>query len=190
MERLHEADVTQLLHAWGAGSNEAFQNLIRVAYPQLKRLAGAYLRHERKAHTLDATALVHELYLVLHRQRKVDLHDRSHFFTLAASLMRLILRDWARDRNALKRGGRETRVPLSEDLPWMHVRTEDIIDLDMALHELEQLDARKVRLIELRTFLGLQTDQAAALLGISKATADRDLRTARAWLYRRLKGGR
>jgi len=181
-------DITQLLHGWSLGNREAFEKLMPLAYPQLKRVAGSFLRRERPGHTLQATALVHELYLVLLRQRQVELKDRHHFFTFAARLMRFILRDWARDHRAEKRGGGAIHVPLSEDLPWLNANGEGILDLETALGELEQLDARKAQLVELRHYLGCTAEEAADVLGISKATVDRELRMVKAWLYQRLRG--
>ena len=182
------AEITQLLGRWKEGQPGAFDELIAAAYPRLRRLADSFVRRELPGQTIQATGLVHETYLVLLRQRKIDLKDRSHFYGLAAALMRMILRDHARDRSASKRGGNLARIPLSDDLHWVDAASDDLLDLDRALTELEQLDARKTRLMELKTYLGCSTEEAAEQLGISKATADRDLRLAKAWLYHRLRG--
>lgn len=181
-------DITQLLQGWGLGDRDAFQKLVPLAYPHLKRVAGSFLRRERPGHTLQATALVHELYLVLVRQRKVELKDRQHFFTFAARLMRMILRDSARDHVAGKRGAGAPHVPISDDLPWLDFNGPELLDLDQALEELEGLDPRKAQLIELRQFLGCTADETAEILGVSKATVDRELRMVKAWLYQRLRG--
>jgi RNA polymerase sigma factor (TIGR02999 family) len=186
MEGPQSGDITLLLRAWGAGERDALEHLLPLVYPQLRRLARAFLRRESSAHTLQATGLVHELYMTLVRQRKADFKDRQHFFAVAAGVMRRILRDYARGRHAQRRGSAEDRVPLSDDLSWVDAASDDMIDLDRVLDELGQLHARKVQLIELTVFLGCSTQEAADLVGISKATADRDLRFARVWLRDRL----
>jgi RNA polymerase sigma factor (TIGR02999 family) len=181
-------DITALLAAWRDGRPGALDDVIVVTYPKLRKLAESFLRRESPGHTIQATGLVHEIYLLLLRQRKVAFEDRGHFYATAAGLMRAILRDWARDKGAQKRGGDAVRVPLSEDLSWVDADSTEFLDLDVALAELERLDERKARLIELKTFLGCSTEEAAEQLAISKATADRDLRLAKAWLYQRLRG--
>lgn len=181
-------DITTLLQHWREGRPGALDGVFAATYPRLRKLAASFLRRESPGHTMQATGLVHEIYLVLLHQRKVEFADRAHFYSTAAGLMRAILRDWARDKNALKMGGGAVRVPLSEDLSWVDAGSAEFLDLDAALTELEQLDERKARLIELKTFLGCSTEEAAEQLGISKATADRDLRLAKAWLYQRLRG--
>lgn len=191
--RLHvsseQGDITALLQSWRRGETQALEQLLPVVYPQLRRLAGAFMRREAGGHTLDATSLVHEVYLRLVHQRKAEFEDRNHFYSFAARLMRMILRDWARDRKAAKRGDGAARIPLSDFLAWVDAGSDDILDLDKALDELEALDERKVRLLELKVYLGCSTAEAAQLAGISKATADRDLQMAKAWLYRRLRQG-
>lgn len=159
-----------------------------VVYSQLRGIAAAYLRREQGAPTLQATALVHELYLRLLRQRKAEWNDRSHFFTFAAKLMRMILIDHARTRLAAKRGGEYERVPLSPQLAWIDVGGADMLDLDRALVDLDDLDPRKVRIVELHHLLGCTLDETAELLQVSPATVERDLKTVKAWLYRRLRG--
>jgi RNA polymerase sigma factor (TIGR02999 family) len=119
----------------------------------------------------------------------MELDDREHFFSFAAQMMRLILTDHARARMASKRGGGMERVPLHENLPWVSVNHEEMLDLELALEELAGFDARKVRVVELRYFLGCTADEAGEILRISKATVDRDLELARVWLFHRLKGG-
>ena len=177
-----------LLAHWRDGRPGALDDVIVATYPRLCKLAESFLRRESPGHTIQATGLVHEIYLLLLRQRKVDFADRAHFYATAAGLMRAILRDWARGKGALKRSAGAARVPLSDDLSWVDADSPEFLDLDMALTELEQLDERKARLIQLKAFLGCSTEEAAAQLGISKATADRDLRLAKAWLYHRLRG--
>jgi RNA polymerase sigma factor (TIGR02999 family) len=184
-------DITVLLEHWRDGKPGALDDVISATYPRLHQLAESFFRRESPGHTIQATGLVHEIYLLLLRQRKIDFANRQHFYAIAAGLMRAILRDWARNKAALKRGGDATRVPLCEeieDLFRVDANGPEFLDLDIALTELEQLDQRKARLVELKAFLGCSTEEAADQLGISKSTADRDLRMARAWLYQRLRG--
>jgi RNA polymerase sigma factor (TIGR02999 family) len=181
-------EITVLLQRWKAGDDAACQELMPHVYPHLREVAAAYLRRESQGHTLQPTALVHELYLRLLRQRKADWTDRVHFYTFGAKMMRLILADHARATNAEKRGGDLPHVPLSDEVPWLNLNSVAIIDLNRALDELEAVDPRKVRLVELRYFLGCTLAEAAELAEVSTATADRDLRMVRAWLYSRLAG--
>jgi len=181
-------DITRLLHQWRDGNQDAFERLMPLAYPQLRKLAASFMRHER-GEQIQATELVHELYLRLIQQRTAEWQDRGHFYTFAAKLMRMILIDHARRTHAGKRGGESARVPLHDDLVWIDAASPDILTLDLALEELERLDPPKVRLIELRYFLGCTTEEAAEILDISKATADRELKLIKGWLYRRLKSG-
>jgi RNA polymerase sigma factor (TIGR02999 family) len=182
-----QSEITALLQSWGDGSSGALEALVPVVYPRLRSLAAAFLRREPGGHTLEATGLVHELYLQLLQQRKASFENREHFFSFSARLMRLILRNWARDRKAQKRGSGAPHVPLSEFVAWVDAGSEDMLDFDRALAELEHLDPRKVALLELKVFLGCSTAEAAELVGVSKATADRELQLAKAWLFRRLR---
>lgn len=179
-------DITSLLHAWKEGRPGAFEQLMPVVYADLKRIALGYLRHERQDHTLQATGLVHELYLRLCQQRESDWNDRAHFYTFAAKVMRMILADHARRHHAGKRGGAGERVPLSEDLAWVDVSGPQMLDFDRALQGLEEIHERKARMVELCHFLGCTTKEAAGILGISLATAERDLKFAKGWLYRQM----
>jgi RNA polymerase sigma factor (TIGR02999 family) len=180
-------DITQLLHEWKAGKPEALQQLIPLVYPDLKRIASGYLRREQPGHTLQATGLVHELYLKLCNQRQANWEDRSHFYTFAAKVMRMLLTDHARRNLRDKRGGQQERVPLDNQLPWMNLAGPEYIDLEAALDELEKIDPRKAQVVELCHLLGCTTQEAAEILNISVATAERDLKFARGWLYRRLR---
>jgi RNA polymerase sigma factor (TIGR02999 family) len=182
-------DITQLLHEWKEGRPEALQQLIPLVYPDLKRIASGYLRREQPGHTLQATGLVHELYLKLCNQREANWEDRSHFYTFAAKVMRMLLTDHARHNLREKRGGRQERVPLSDQLPWVNLNGPEYIDLDAALDELEKIDPRKSQVMELCHLLGCTTNETAEILHISVATAERDLKFARGWLYRRLRPG-
>ena len=183
-------EITELLAQWGEGDREALTSLASLAYSDLHAIAMTFLRREGRDHTLQATALVNELYLRLARQKHVHLTDRSHFYSLSAMMMRRILNDYARQSLALKRAGRDwVRVPLHEDLAWIDASSEEMLALDQALHELEAIDARAVRIVELRYFLGCTNDETAEALALSRSTVDRDLEFAKAWLYRRLAAG-
>ena len=180
-------EVTVLLQRWRDGDKEARQELMPHVYPHLRDVAASYLRRESLGHTLQPTALVHELYLRLLQQRKADWNDRAHFYTFAAKMMRLILADHARTAKAEKRGGDAEDLPLNDEIPWVNLNSEDILDLNRALDEMESIDPRKVRLVELRYFLGCTVGECADLAGISNATAERDLALIKSWLYLRLR---
>lgn len=180
-------DLTQLLQDWHDGRKDALDDLLVAVYQELRQLAQHNLRGERSDHTLQTTALVHEAYLRLLDQQGVAWQSRAHFFGIASRLMRRILVDYARRRRSAKRDG-GARVPLEDDL----VAVEDPADLellDRALVDLEALDPKQARLIELRFFGGLTIAQAAEALGVSPATAKREWRVAKAWLARQLGAG-
>ena len=179
-------EITVLLRKWREGDKHAIDRLIPLIYPRLRSIAGSLERHESNLPMIQATALVHEAYMRLLGQRSLGWADREHFFSFAAHVMRLILADHARARSAGKREGARTRVPLHEEMQWVSLESEEILDLNRALDELALMDRRKVRLIELRYFLGCTLEEAADVLQVSKATVDRDLQMARAWLFRRL----
>ena len=180
------SEITRLLHRWEAGDREALARVISLVYEDLHAIAVGYLRREGSGHTLQATGLVNELYLRLARVRGVHVIDRRHFYTFAAQLMRAILTDYARRSQAVKRSGSRTRVPLHEQMVWIDASSEELLALDGALEQLEAMDERKVRVIELRFFLGCTIEETAELLNISTHTVDRDLAFAKTWLYRRL----
>jgi RNA polymerase sigma factor (TIGR02999 family) len=184
-------DITRLLQEWKEGQPEAFQELLPLVYSDLRRIAYSCLQREHPGHTLQATGLVHELYLRLCNQRVPNWADRAHFFTFTAKIMRMILVDHARRNLRLKRGGPQERVPLSEQmngqLPWFNLNGPEYIDLDSALDELEKIDKRKAQMVELCHLLGCTTQESAELLQVSLATAERDLKFARGWLYNRLR---
>ena len=182
-------ELTLLIQAWRGGDLEQVNRIVEAAYPRLRKLADTFLRRESGVQTLQATALVHELYLVLRRQRKVQMERSEQFYAFAAYLTRLILRNRARDRSAQKRGSGAVRVPLSDDVWWVDAASDDMLDFNRALDELAVLDPRKVRLMDLTTFLGCSVEEAADLEKISRATAERDLRFTRAWLRDRLRPG-
>lgn len=160
-----------------------------LIYPRLKAIANSIEGHRGCSLGLQATALVSEAFLRLVNQQRVGLGGREHFFSLAALAMRQILTDAARSRLTFRRGGTQQRVPLHDEVQWVSIDREEMLDLNLALEELALFDARKVRVVELRYFLGCTAEETAELLGISKATVDRETGVARAWLFRRLKGG-
>jgi RNA polymerase sigma factor (TIGR02999 family) len=176
--------VTQLLVAWKAGNKEALDLLTPIVYGELKRLASHYLADERAAATLQPTALVHEAYLRLVAQSLPDWESRSHFFGVAAQLMRQILVDHARRRNSAKRGSGAEKVSLDSIVSFAPARSRDIEALDDALTALGEVDPRKCKVIELRFFGGFSVEETAQALGISVATVGREQRMAEAWLHR------
>ena len=180
--------VTALLRAWSRGDEGARDALLPLVYEELRRRAAAYLRRERRGHTLQPTALVHEAYLRLVGQ-DVAWKDRAHFFGLASEIMRRVLVDHARSRKAGKRAGGWTRVELDEAVALSEQRDIDLVVLDQALAELSDLDPRHGRIVELRFFGGLTLEQTAAVLGVSPATVKRDWSLARTWIYRRVRRG-
>jgi RNA polymerase sigma factor (TIGR02999 family) len=180
-------EITALLVRWNDGDRAALSSLASLAYDDLRAIATGFLQRRGQNHTMQATALVNELYLRLIRQREFSVTGRQHFYLLAAMMMRRILSDYARRTHAQKRPtGQSVRVPLHEDMAWVDASGEEMLALDLALSALEAVDARAARIVELRFFLGCTAEEAASLLGISKATADRDLEFAKAWLFRRM----
>ena len=184
------AEVTQLLLAWRAGDASALENLIPMVHAELRRIARGFMRKERVGHSLQTSALVNEAYLRLIDARKIDWQNRAHFFAISASLMRRILVDLARERQARKRGGSAERVVLDEGLIAGPERNEDLVALDEALKALAAVDERKSLVVELRFFGGLTEVEIAEALQISPETVRRDWRLAKAWLLVFLGGGR
>lgn len=183
-----ESAVTQLLARWRSGDQQALDALMPLVYDELRRLARHHLRMERSDHTLQSTALVHEAYMRLAGRSSPEWQNRAHFFGIAAHLMRQILVEHARGRDAAKRGGGATRLTLDESLVSSQQKDVDVIVLDKALQELTQLDAQQGRIVELRFFAGLTIEDTSEVLGISPATVKRDWVTARAWLFRAMTG--
>ena len=182
-------EVTQLLRAWSDGRPDSLDPLFKLVYPRLRQIARALFRGERAESMLQPTGIVNELFLKLVRNHSLQFDNREHFFSLAASLMRRILVDQARSEHRSKRDG-GLRVPLEDDVQWVSgLPSADLLDIDRALGDLERLDPRKSRIVELRFFLGSTADETADLLNMSKATVDRELRFARSWLYERLQPG-
>jgi len=179
-------DVTTLLLEWRNGNRKALDELTPLVYGELRQLAARYLRRERPGHTLQSTALVHEVYLKLIDQRRADLQDRNQFFAAAAHTVRRILVSHARKRQSLKRGGGATLLAFEESITPIGRKDWDIIAIDTALQSLAQLDPQQARVVELRFFAGLSIKGTAEALGISTATVSREWDLARAWLHREL----
>ncbi len=178
-----EPDLTALLKVWSEGDRKALDQLMPLVYGELRKTAASYLRQERADHTLQPTALVNEAYLRLTGQKNVTWQNRAHFFGIAAQMMRRILVDHARKRQAAKRDASAWKVATAEidgpDAP-------ELLALDRALEELEQLDPQQARVVELRFFAGLTVEETAEVAGISPRTVKRDWRTAKAWLRREI----
>ena len=181
-------DVTKLLAEWSKGDQAALEALIPLIYSELRRLAGHYLSQEKPGHTLSATALVHEAYLRLVKQR-VTWQNRAHFFGVAAQMMRRILVDHARSHRYAKRGGGALTLTLDQALATSQQKELDLVALDEALHSLAKLDERQSRMVELRFFGGLSIAETSEVLGVSTPTVKREWASARAWLYRELSRG-
>lgn len=179
--------VTGLLKNWCEGDAQALERLLPLVYAELRRLAQGYMRREGPDHTLQPTALIHEAYVRLIDQKRVSWQDRSHFYGVAARLMRRVLLKHAEAKQALKRGGDRRRVPLREELAVGSRRVEDLLAVDQALESLEALDPRQAQVVELRFFGGFTVRETAELLGLSPVTVKREWRSARAWLQRRLR---
>jgi RNA polymerase sigma factor (TIGR02999 family) len=174
-------NITQMLLEWSKGDQSVLEELTPLVYRELRRLADTYMRRERLDHTLQPTALIHEAYLRLVDQKQPEWESRSQFFRFAAHLMRQILVDHARTRKAQKRPGGE-KVALEQAAVMGRERPADLMALDEALTQLEELDQRKAHIIELKFFGGMTEDEVAEALGISVRTLARDLRVAKAWL--------
>ena len=183
------ADVTKLLQQWTVGGEDALDKLIPPVYAELRRLAASYLRRERRDHTLQATALVHEAFLRLVDQRDVRWQNRAHFFGIAAQLMRRILVDHARAHAASKRGDGARPVSLDDALVVAPAADTDLLALDEALMHLAAVDPQQARIVELRFFGGLTIDETAEVLQVSPATVGRDWIMAKSWLYAELGTG-
>ena len=180
-------DVTRLLAEWAKGDQQALEELTPLVYRELRQLAASCLRRERQDHTLQPTALVHEAYLRLVGQKHPSWQSRSHFFGVAARLMRQVLVDHARKKRAGKRAGQ--RVTFAESVSFQPERSRDLVALDSGLNALEKLDPRKCKAIELRYFGGLSMDEIAQTLDVSPVTVRRELRMAEAWLHHQIESG-
>ena len=182
-----QGDVTSLLNQVADGDPEAEAKLVPLIYDELRRLAARRLRRERRDHTLQTTALVHEAYLKLAGQRDVKWQNRTHFFAVASQSMRRILVDYARTQQRTKRGGKLPKVALDEVCVVSPGPSDELLAVDESLARLEKLDPRQARIIELRYFGGLSVDETAEALGISAKTVTREWNVAKAWLYGDLK---
>lgn len=180
-------DLTQQLLALSAGDEQAPTALMPLVYDELRRLAKIYLSRERQDHTLQPTALVHEAYLRLIDQTRVEWQNRAHFFGVAAAMMRRILIDYARQSQAEKRGGQAERLALDDALAVADTPALDLLALDDALSALAKLDPRQSRIVELRFFGGLTLEETAEVMHLSRATIEREWLMAKAWLYAELK---
>ena len=183
--------ITRLLSELREGNREAEQQLIPIVLTELHRMAKHYMRGENAEHTLQPTALVNEVYLRLAGGKEMDFKSRSHFFGTAARLMRSVLIDHARTRNREKRGGGNLqKVPLESAFVYSTEQAWQMVALDDALKELEQIDERQCRIVECRFFAGLSVEETAAALGVSVTTVHREWSVARAWLHRALSESR
>jgi RNA polymerase sigma factor (TIGR02999 family) len=178
-------EITELIHRWGEGDQDAGNHLFPLIYEELRRIARQYFRNERPGHTLQPTGLVNELYLKLSKHG-MSFQDRSHFYAVAARQMRRLLIDHARANSAEKRGGDAIRTELAQEMATAAAYSFDALAVDEAIEALERLDARIARVVELRYFVGLTEAEAAEALNISVATLKRDWQFAYAWLRARL----
>ena len=184
-------EITAMLRAWGDGHREALDALVPLVYDELHRQAHRFLRGERPNHTLQTSALINEAYLRLVGQKDVEWQNRTHFFGIAANMMRRILVDYAKTKQRVKRGGNEENLPLEEALTVVAEITNedtqiDLILLNEALNKLTALDERQARIVELRYFSGLTVEETAQVLDVSEMTVKRDWNVAKAWLRREI----
>src|SRR5687767_12789789 len=184
MSQPETQSITEMLREWSDGKTEAVDKLMPLIYAELHSQAARFLRRERRDHTLQTTALIHEAYLKLIDQRDVRWESRTHFFAIAAQAMRRILVDYAKARHSDKRGGAASNLPLEEALTVaVEEESVDLIALDEALTRLAKMDPQQARIVELRYFSGLSLEETAKALHISRATVARDWSVAKAWLY-------
>ena len=181
-----KSDVTQLLQQYRNGNRDALDALFPLVYDELKKLAASRLRNERRDHTLQPTALVHEAYMRLIDQHSSDWQNRAHFFGLAAEMMRRILVNHAIKRNADKRFGNQTRLALDDAISFANESNINIISLDEALNKLVIFDEMQARIVELRFFTGLSIEETAEVLNVSDSTVKREWRIAKAWLHQQI----
>jgi RNA polymerase sigma factor (TIGR02999 family) len=182
-------EVTQILHDWSGGDREAPERLMPFVYDELRRLARAFLSRERDGHTLQPTALVHEAYVRLVDQTRVEWQNRAHFYGIASRMMRRVLIDHARAHLTDKRGGLAVRLSLEDVQLPAEQRAASLVALDEALGRLALLDERKCSVVEMRFFGGMSDEEIAEALGVTTRTVLRDWKKARLWLYRELSPG-
>ena len=183
-----QGEITELLISWRGGDDQALEKLIPLVYAELRKLARRYMGRESPDHTLQTSALINEAYLKLIDQRNVEWQNRSHFFAVAAKVMRHILIDHARSRRYSKRGAGLRKVSLDESATLTDERAGELVALDDALNALDQIDTRKSQIVELRFFGGLGIEEVAEILKVSPVTVTREWRAARAWLRREMSG--
>ena len=186
MEQPSGNEITQLLQGWRDGDRGALDTLLPLVYRELRRLAHFHLRNERPHHTLQSAALVHEAYCRMVGQDPPELENRTHFFAVAAQLMRQVLVDYARRHRAAKRGGSVCKVSLEDATILPRQKDADVVAVDDALKALAKIDPRQSRIVELRFFAGLSLEEISAAMGIAPATVQRDWTAARAWLHREM----
>jgi len=179
-------DITELLGLWRGGETEALDRLIPLVYRELHRIANRYLRSERRGHTLQATELLHEAYLRLADQKRIEWRNRAHFYGVAATLIRNILVDYARNHKAAKRGGGDCRLLLDEAVGIPERQDLDLVALDDALAKLGEYSAELCRIVELRFFGGLTIEETAQVLNVSDSTVKRQWILAKTWIFREL----
>ena len=186
MQNTASHQISLLLADWSKGDNFAFEQLMPLVYEELRRMARRYMRRQPSGHTFQTTELIHEAYLKIAGQSEQNWQNRAHFFGVAAQAMRHILVDYARSKQSQKRGGWQERVTLSDNIAVTGNQPKEIVALDEALNSLSALDERKSRVVELKYFGGLKTEEIAEVLKISPETVKRDWRFARTWLLREL----
>ena len=182
-------EVTRLLQKWSGGDEHALEELMPLLYEELHRIASRFMRRERKEHTLQTTALVHEAYMQLLSSGQLEPESRTHFYAVAAHLMRRILVDHARGRKAQKRGGDFQRIPLEDSELSSSPRSADLVELDDALQSLQDFDETKGRILELRFFGGLTVEETSVVLGLKAHRVHQEGELAKAWLHRELTRG-
>lgn len=180
-------NITQMLQAWGSGDEESLHRLIDVVHEELHKLAARHIKNEKKGHSLQTTDLLNEAFAKLVDKKDIDWKNRSHFFAVAAQIMRRILIDHARSRLSIKRGAGGQKVSLEQVALVSETRAEELISLDAALSELAKLDPRKSRIVEMKFFGGMTTEEIAELEQLSGRSIEREWRKAKAWLYDAIK---
>jgi RNA polymerase sigma factor (TIGR02999 family) len=186
VEQQSASEITQLLQDWRGGDRAALDSLLPLVYKELRRLAHFHIREERRGHTLQSAALVHEAYCRLVGQSLPDFENRTHFFAVAAQLMRQILVDYARRHRAAKRGASMCKISLDDAAVLPQRKDAHILAVDDALKALAKIDPRQSRVVELRFFAGLSLEEISDVMGIAPATVQRDWTAARAWLHREI----
>lgn len=186
MKRTTSPEVSELLIAWGNGDQEALDKLIPLVYQELHHLAAQHMRQEDPGHTLQTSALVNEAYIRIVDQKRVKWHNRAHFFAVAAQLMRRILVDHARGRARAKRGGNLKKISLDSNVIVSTEKAAEFVALDNALSDLAKVDPQKTRIVEMKIFCGLNTEEIAEVEKVSPSTIEREWRKAKAWLHREI----